>query len=144
MIFGGFLQFDGATNASTVSLRIEVEVNGNLAYWNNTTYGRSGDGRVTIAYNETASISLQTNDVVKFRMVVTTNRVQTGLGFPMQYDLEINGGSVTIDSRVPVLSHAEIGDTIRFREIMPRNIFQRDFFTSVLKMFNLLVTDDQQ
>lgn len=40
---------------------------------------------------------------------------------------------------VPVL----LGEPIRLNELLPKNILQKDFFTSILKMFYLMVTEDK-
>jgi len=124
----------------TISVRFELLKNGELAYWNGQTYGRQGTGGANFYTDLNTVVSLATNDVIKFRALVTVVTPRPNVG--ARWAVNVNGVGVTIDSQVPVLSPAELGDTIRFREIMPRNIFQRDFFTSVLKMFNLLVTDD--
>ena len=36
-----------------------------------------------------------------------------------------------------------LGEPIVINDVIPRGIFQKDFFTSILKMFNLLVTEDK-
>ena len=36
-----------------------------------------------------------------------------------------------------------LGDTIAMSDTIPKNILQRDFFTSILKMFNLMVVEDR-
>jgi len=40
---------------------------------------------------------------------------------------------------VPIL----LNDPIRLNELLPKNILQKDFFTSILKMFYLMVTEDK-
>jgi hypothetical protein len=40
---------------------------------------------------------------------------------------------------VPVI----LGDEIYLNQLIPKNIFQKDFFTSILKMFYLMVTEDK-
>ena len=36
-----------------------------------------------------------------------------------------------------------LGEAINMNDTIPRGIFQKDFFTSILKMFNLMVTEDK-
>lgn len=38
----------------------------------------------------------------------------------------------------------EYTDNIKMNDVVPRNILQKDFFTSILKMFNLMVVEDKQ
>ncbi len=125
----------------TISSKIELIKNGNVVFWNNLTYGRSGYGQSPfVIYNEAPIIDLVTNDVISVRITTTT---YAGGGInPVRFRFLIAGQSVTIDSQVPILSPAELGDTIRFNEIQPKSIFQKDFFASMLKMFNLMVSED--
>jgi len=133
----------GGGNRYSISIRFELLKNGDLAYWNGRTYGRQGQGGSNFYVDLNTVISLAPGDVIKFRLLITVVTPPVVIGGGAKWAVNVNGVGVTIDSQVPILSPAELGDTIRFREIMPRNIFQRDFFTSVLKMFNLLVTEDR-
>lgn len=150
-IFWGYLYYSfnagqgGIKN--TISIRMQLEVNGEIKGWNGQTYGRAGSGasNPAIFFNSISTVNIQTNDKIKFRIEVTINRLRGfgGLYSAVVYNIQTNIGPVTVTSQVPVLSPAELGDKIKFTEIMPRNIFQRDFFTSVLKMFNLIVDEDK-
>lgn len=130
-----------AGDERTMSVRIDVYKNGILAYSNGLTYGLGALGSTTFVYNETAQLSFVTSDTFKIHVTTTITK------FPpmgtVNYLVDINGSSVTIDSPVPVLSPAALGDFIRINEILPKNIFQKDFFASILKMFYLMVTEDK-
>ena len=137
-------------NQDSIYINSQITVNGNVAYTYPTTFGRTGSGDSVPAhiFGGIATLNLQTNDKIKFRLLVTIVRIRISIpgftGFRQaKYRIETNLNPVTITSQIPVLSPAEIGDRIRFTEIMPKNIFQRDLFTSVLKMFNLLVDEDK-
>lgn len=126
---------------SSITVNVQIFKNSNLVFSNGQTFGRNGAGSGIINWVVNPIISLATNDT--FDIHVTTTVVKDYFtGIPVSYSVNINAGSFNIDSAVPVLSPAELGDMIRFNEIQPKNIFQKDFFASVLKLFNLMVTED--
>jgi hypothetical protein len=53
------------------------------------------------------------------------------------------GGQFTLDSSVPVEVPIAYNDVIRMNDCLPKGIFQRDFFSSIIKMFNLYVVEDK-
>ena len=53
------------------------------------------------------------------------------------------GGQFTLDSSVPVEVPISYNDVIRMNDCLPKGIFQRDFFSSIVKMFNLYVVEDK-
>jgi hypothetical protein len=57
--------------------------------------------------------------------------------------VEVTGGSLVFNSQKPVLINVNLGDTLVVSDTIPKNIFQKDFFTSILKMFYLMVTEDK-
>lgn len=79
------------------------------------------------------------NDVIKIVYQVG-NRNASG-----QYaDLTINDQTqFTILPDPPSYIPYSLGNTINMVDVIPENILQRDFFTSIMKMFNLMVTEDK-
>lgn len=60
------------------------------------------------------------------------------------YDSLINQtGSVSIDSGTPVTLNVNLGDTVSINATIPQNILQKDFFASILKLFNLYVDENR-
>ena len=53
------------------------------------------------------------------------------------------GGQFTLDSSVPVEVPIAYNDVIQMNDCLPKGIFQRDFFSSIVKMFNLYVVEDK-
>jgi hypothetical protein len=53
------------------------------------------------------------------------------------------GGQFTLDSSVPVEVPIAYSDVIQINDCLPKGIFQRDFFSSIVKMFNLYVVEDK-
>jgi hypothetical protein len=53
------------------------------------------------------------------------------------------GGQFTLDSSVPVEVPIAYNDVISINDCLPKGIFQRDFFSSIVKMFNLYVVEDK-
>jgi hypothetical protein len=113
-----------------------------LAFTNGQTFGRSGSGTASIFWNPEFNLTMSPGDTFSFRVTATAVH-GSGVGGTQYYSVNITGNSLSIDSAIPILSPAVIGDMIRFNEIQPKNIFQKDFFTSLLKMFYLLVTEDK-
>ena len=52
------------------------------------------------------------------------------------------GSYLKIDSTSTVTVPAEYGDTISINDNIPKGIFQKDFFASIIKMFNMYVVED--
>jgi hypothetical protein len=81
------------------------------------------------------TISMNANDTISFRF---TNAASNKTDPPVT----ITEGEVSFfsDSIVPVL--VNYGDNIIIADSIPKGIYQRDFFLSITKMFNLYVYED--
>lgn len=58
-------------------------------------------------------------------------------------ELQQYGGQLKVTSLLPLKVDVQLGDEIQMNYAIPRGIFQRDFFISICKMFNLYVYDDK-
>lgn len=56
--------------------------------------------------------------------------------------VNITGISITLDGS-PTLTPANYNDNLIVSDSLPKGILQKDFFASILKMFNLMVTEDK-
>lgn len=92
--------------------------------------GRSNFNK-TLEFN----ITLATNDTLEFRFIWTTVSATMQLDF-FNNDIEIN---TSVAQLVPY----SLGETIDINETIPKGVFQKDFFSSIVKMFNLYVTEDR-
>ena len=81
---------------------------------------------ITFALNDTFEIKLEVFDTD---------------GAVINVTLSNSGMGITTEN--PVLVSAQYGDDLLVNGTLPANILQKDFFTSVLKMFNLMVTEDK-
>jgi hypothetical protein len=54
------------------------------------------------------------------------------------------GGALSINSNTPTQVSVEYGETIVINDTIPRGILQKDFFSSICKMFNLYVFEDYE
>jgi len=57
--------------------------------------------------------------------------------------LTFTGNSVTVDTDKPVFTPITLNETVTVSDTIPANVLQKDFFASVIKMFNLMVTEDK-
>jgi len=57
--------------------------------------------------------------------------------------ISINSATLTIDKYPPDFIDYNLGDNIKVNDTIPRNILQKDFFSSIIKMFNLMITEDK-
>ena len=58
-------------------------------------------------------------------------------------DVFLNNSNVNILTDNPILVSAQYDDFLLVNGSLPQNILQKDFFASILKMFNLMVTEDR-
>lgn len=92
-----------------------------------------GQNRGNFNKTLTFSISLATNDTMQFRLVFSNVSSNMTVDF-LTNNLQVNTSIATL---VPY----SLGETIDINETIPKGIFQRDFFSSIVKMFNLYVTE---
>jgi len=76
-------------------------------------------------------ITFNQNDILRVGVQSNVTQIQ-------QY-----GGQLQVISTLPLKVDIQLGDAIDMNYAIPRGIFQRDFFISICKMFNLYVYDDQ-
>lgn len=102
----------------------------------NTPYGTQG---FTLNYGKSlsATINLATNDIFKIVLDYTP--------YPGASLVSVNSNASRwyIDTPVKVATTAIFGDTLAMSYCVPKNIKITDFFTSLLKMFNLYVVEDK-
>ena len=129
----GVYTYNGSLTNATININLTA-----TGTYNDITYTFYKNGVAvdiksnSSTYELTTSITLNTNDTIQ--MIVT------GSG---------NGSSVYINGNIKVTTVSllpvpiNLGDAIVINDTIPKGIFQKDFFTSVLKMFNLMVTEDK-
>ena len=124
----GSLRIDSAIGMVIISLEKNnannsIHTVGYFDYTNTT---------VTFDINITKTISLQTNDTIRLEFICSNSI------------LNFTNIELKIKSTNPVQAPIELNtDTIIMSDLIPRNILQKDFFSWILKMFNLYVTEDK-
>jgi len=128
------LEISGIINAiiSTSNLNIYLEKN-NVPIAT-VTYTVPGNSYNFVADLSVASVILNQNDVLE---VVLQADDDTGL------DVYIDNGPFILTSFNPTDVILNYGDNIVIKDTIPKGIFQKDFFASIVKMFNLYVYEDK-
>lgn len=113
---------------------IKLYKNGTVIYTNSQT---TGLGAFSRPYNvlTTVTTTLATNDVLRVEYSTTITSNPTFL-------VDARVGTMTITSDASQVAPANYGDGIDINANIPKGVFQRDFFASVIKMFNLYVVED--
>ena len=74
--------------------------------------------------------SIATNDLITLTLDWSPSQA---------YNLTVSAGSINFQSSVPTRVPINLGEEIPINDTLPRGVFQRDFFISILKFFNLYV-----
>jgi len=85
------------------------------------------------------TLSLTKFDTIQMRVSFDYSNSDEAL----QLQVSITSGNLTIRSTNDVFIPANYNDNLLVSSTLPANILQKDFFTSILKMFNLMVTEDK-
>lgn len=112
----------------------------------------------------TVTFYLKKNSTILSQQTVNVSSTPTGFGINLSVSgvtfatsdtlkLEISsnvtqiqqlGGALTINSNTPTQVPVGYGDTIVLNDTIPKGILQKDFFSSICKMFNLYVFEDYE
>lgn len=151
-ISGSFVASNGNTRftytgAAALTMNATIRLNGSYEQYadvlyfalvkNNTTQVAISDSVInlydTFDFTFSGTISFNTNDYFEVQAI----RQDTGLA----YTIWINSGDILFTTDVSQNVPINYGETININGTIPRGIFQKDFFASIVKMFNLYVTE---
>jgi hypothetical protein len=138
--------YTGPATEIKINLKIIGQVQKNLQGFFDIFLLKNNDTENPIFY---ASYIFNQNDVVSIDVNIDIEKIipiNTNDTIKLMYVGQLNYYnliSLKIQSTNPVTAPIELNDDIIFSEILPRNILQKDFFTWILKMFNLYVTEDK-
>lgn len=151
---GNFLLQAGNTsylynsNTSVIG-KITATVSGSLnagGFAPTTSYLRLKRNGVTLAQQ---AINVNTNPT-NFNITLTALDVTYNLNDTMSVTLDnlsnsvtINSGTLEYISNTETLIPVNYDELISMNKCLPSGVFQRDFFVSMLKMFNLMITEDK-
>jgi hypothetical protein len=124
------IELFGDYSLSVRPLTIALLKNGVIIPGSSQTY----NGSDLLYYNKTLSVQFATSDTLRVR---TTCVLDGG------DEVNISESTINVLNDVATTAPIELGDTMIVNNTIPKGIFQKDLFISVLKMFNLLVTEDK-
>jgi hypothetical protein len=84
------------------------------------------------------TLTLNTNDIIQLYACT-----DAPAGSSQLFNLISTVSLFNISATAATLVAATLGDSLTINDLIPKNIFQRDFFISILKLFNLYVTEDK-
>jgi hypothetical protein len=151
-ISGSFVASNGNTRftytgATALTMNATIRLNGSYEQYADILYFalvKNGSTQVAISdsvinlydtfdFTFSGTISFNTNDYFEVQAI----RQDTGLA----YTIWINSGDILFTTDVSQNVPINYGETININGTIPRGIFQKDFFASIVKMFNLYVTE---
>ena len=151
-ISGSFVASNGNTRftytgATALTMNATINLNGSYEQYADILYFalvKNGATQVAISdsvinlydtfdFTFSGSISFVTNDYFEVQAI----RQDTASA----YTIWINSGDILFTTDVSQNVPINYGETININGTIPRGIFQKDFFASIVKMFNLYVTE---
>jgi len=125
------LNVSGVINTISPSSDFTLELRLNGTPISSVTYPTPGDNFNFNAILSVASVTINQNDVLDVNIIGNFS------------DMDVEQGIFQIASANPTAVTLNYNDSIAINDTIPKGIFQRDFFLSICKMFNLYVYDDK-
>lgn len=98
----------------------------------------------SVEVNSTFQTTLKQNDKISANIYLWMSNPNPGTGFTESISISVLDNSVFQVSKNPEgFIEYQLNDAIEINNTLPYNVLQKDFFTSILKMFNLMVTEDK-
>ena len=119
---------------SSIPFHFDVLVNGNTI-GTHSWESSSSSTPIVFELKVTGNITLNTNDIVSFRF-------RQDIASDFELIVQIGQGLVKIQTPGLIPVDFVIGDMLEVNQSVPKGIFQRDFISSIIKMFNLYIVED--
>ena len=94
----------------------------------------------SIVANLSGNLAITTNDTIEIKINTTLNPVGTGT---FKFTNYVEDSFVDYDSLYPVAAEIQYNGLVELSRCIPKNVLQKDFFASILKLFYLMVTEDK-
>jgi hypothetical protein len=137
------LKYTGAAPLTgTLTINADFSFSGganvDLRFYHNANILATISSSGLLNYTNTA-FTFNTNDTLSIVMAVQ-GADPTGMG---NYAALSLSGTIDFTGNKPELVLVNLGEPVVVNDTIPRNVFQRDFFISILKLFNLYVVEDK-
>ena len=107
----------------------------------NNTVGAAPSLAIPYLWTDTLNAVINPGETLRIEVNYTMS-FDPSLQF-LSGSVESYGGTfLKIDNATSITVPAEYGDTISINDNIPKGIFQKDFFASIIKMFNMYVVED--
>ena len=153
LVTAGSFTIDGTNTlftytGATITTNIQITLTGFVKYWdtNQSNYSvilrKNGTEIGRQDFDANITRMLNCNFTVQGVTFNTSDNMQVEiLGTLMS--IEIFTGNVGVTTSTPTQVQINLGETITINDTIPKGIFQRDFFLSIVKMFNLYVYENK-
>ena len=144
------------TGSSAINTKVTLNVTGNSKFINATGYiaimrvtggqfiqiGSAGFSRSSTFEDFNFTISgvqpFEVGDSIYFDIHLNANPRST-----FNAQVNITSAKFLVQAEPATSVPYQLNETLEINRLLPKNIMQKDFFTSILKMFNLMVTEDK-
>ena len=157
--------FTANTNVDEFTYNTGLDpISGTLTYSVSGLYVGGNNQRRARFYVEVNGVTLRQHDVIlsgvttnvayPFSFSGTLNNVYVAAGYVIRvraetissgaanFKIEPNSALLKFESNTAQFAPAALGDTLQMNYMIPKGVTQRDFFVSIIKMFNLYVIED--
>ena len=125
------LAYNYLTNSNTIAF--ELQKNGSVIA--SKTIPNIGGATLSSGWSDSVNVSLTTGDYLEFWVTVSSSITN--------YSFTFTSGTLTINAAASIPVPISYGDTVTMNDSIPKNILQVDFFSWIVKLFNLYVYEDQ-
>jgi len=122
------------TSSNSIPAEVKIKINGTPII--SIPIGGYAGTSQPFDVNGSGFIALSNGNV----LTITIEKIGGGT---WTYSFDTGSTNLTINSGALVPSPLAYSEYIYMNDVLPRNILQKDFFASILKMFNLMVTEDK-
>jgi hypothetical protein len=127
-------RFTGGWNRTSTAyadfLYIEIHINGGMVYQHQIAMGALASGTIDFS----TLLTIDYNDYIEIK----TNWTPSGA-----YTLNLTTPTFYMEGQPDILISAIQGDDLEMNNYIPKGIFQKDFLSSIIKMFNLYIDEDE-
>lgn len=142
---GGDFTFKIELYKNNVATGIKAELSDSLP-----VVARFGYQEKRITFTLSGILAINTSDDIKVVTQSTFKAKYNGWRFgsedPGDYYIDFwnsENNYININSEFPTVLPIALNDTLELSRSIPKNIMQKDFFASIIKLFNLMVTEDK-